>query len=232
MNIKDIYNTLAILLGYGLIIGGFFVFGESLEDRIRILDIVVTCLIFTQFVQFTIFPLINTGDSAHKEVGMMGIHFVALNICCTLSLAVMVCGIIYEIPFKFQLMGQLAILLLLLIGRVATLHSGEKVQQVYEKEQKVMSGKKALKSAMDDFIDEISDVKDLDDGDRKRLFKIQETMRFITPSANIEARKFDERFIIVLGDLSILLRNTSLNKEQISEQIAQLERILLRRKQY
>ena len=103
MTAKRFYNILAILLGYGLIIGGFLVFGDSLEDKVKILDIIVSCLIFTQFVQFSLFPLINFGDSSHKEVGMMGIHIYVLNFCCIVSIGIMIYGIIYHIPFKFQL---------------------------------------------------------------------------------------------------------------------------------
>ena len=71
MNAKSFYNVLAILLGYGLIIASFIIFGESLDTNIKILDIVVSCFIFTQFTQFSLFPMINFSDSAHKEVGMM-----------------------------------------------------------------------------------------------------------------------------------------------------------------
>lgn len=232
MNAKKFYNILVILLGYGLVIGGFIVFGESLETRIKILDIVVSCLIFTQFVQFTLFPLVDLGKSAHKEVGMMGIHFATLNICCTLSLALMVCGIIYQIPFNYQLMGHLIILFMLIVGRVATLHSGDKVQQIYEKEQHVLSGKLSLRNAMDDFMDEVASVKNLAENDRKRLEKIHEAVRFITPSANLEAKKFDDQIILAIDDLTIMMRNVTLNKVKISEQIEHLERVLLRRKKY
>ena len=94
MTAKRFYNILAILLGYGLIIGGFLVFGDSLEDKVKILDIIVSCLIFTQFVQFSLFPLINFGDSSHKEVGMMGIHIYVLTFCCIASIVIMVSGVI------------------------------------------------------------------------------------------------------------------------------------------
>ena len=57
MSAKNIFHILAILLGYGLIISGFFVLGATLEDNIKLLDIFMSCLIFTQFVEFTLFPL-------------------------------------------------------------------------------------------------------------------------------------------------------------------------------
>ena len=232
MSVKRIYNISAILLGYGLIIGGFVVFGESIEDNVKILDIIVSCLIFTQFVQFTIFRLVNLIKSAHKEVGMMGIHFATLNICSTLSVGLMTYGIVYSLSFKLQLIGQLAILFILLIGRVATLHSGEKVQQIYEKEQNLMSEKISLRGKMDDFMDELACVKDLDNMQLNRINNIRESIRFITPSANNEAKNYDNQFIQTLCDLNVLMRNVTLNKEKIIVEIDRLERIVSRRKQY
>lgn len=232
MSAKRFYNIFAILLGYGLIIGGFLVFGESLEDKIKILDIIVSCLIFTQFVQFSLFPLINFGDSSHKEVGMMGIHIYVLIFCCIASIGIMVYGIIYHIPFKFQLMGQLVILLILLVGRVATLHAGENVQQIHHKEQVIKRGKLSLKSIMDDFMDDITIVRDLDPIAKQKLQNIHESMRFLSPSSNSEALKFDEQFSQSVENLKILMRNTNLNKEKILEETEHLDRILSRRKKY
>lgn len=226
MTAKRFYNILAILLGYGLIIGGFLVFGESLENKVKILDIIVSCLIFTQFVQFSLFPLINFGDSSHKEVGMMGIHIYVLNFCCIISIGIMLYGIIYHIPFKFQLMGQLVVLFILLVGRVATLHAGGKVQQIHRKEQVIMHGKLSLKSVMDDFMDDIAIVKDLDPIAKQKLQYIYESMRFLSPSSNSEALRFDEQFSQSVEDLKILMRNTNLNKEKILEETEHLERIL------
>ncbi len=232
MTAKRFYNILAFLLGYGLIIGGFLVYGESLENEVKILDIIVSCLIFTQFFQFSLFPLINFGDSSHKEVGMIGIHIFALSFCCIASIAIMVYGIIYHIPFKFQLMGQLVILFILLFGRVATLHAGEKVQQIHRKEQVIMRGKLSLKSIMDDFIDDNAIVKDLDPIAKQKLHNIHESMRFLSPSSNFEALRYDEQFSQSIEDLKILMRNTNLNRDKILEEMEHLERILLRRKKY
>lgn len=232
MTAKKLYNILAILLGYGLIIGGFLVFGKSLEDKVKILDIIVFCLLFTQFVQFSLFPLINVGESSHKEVGMMGIHIYVLTFCCIASIVIMVSGVIYHIPFKFQLMGQLMILFILIVGRVATLHAGEKVQQIHHDEQAIMSGKLSLKGIMDDFMDDIATVRDLDPIAKQKLVNIHESMRFLSPSSKSEAIRFDEQFSQSIEDLKIMLRNINLNREKILEETEHLERILSRRKKY
>lgn len=229
---KKVYNLLAILLGYGLIIAGFVLFGESLEDDIRILDIIVSCLIFTQFVQFTLFPLVNWGDSSHKEVGMMGIHFPVLIFCCIASIGIMALGIIFDFSFTLQLMCQLVVLFILFFGRLVTLFTGEKIQQIHHKEQVMMHGKLSLKNIMDDFIDEMATLKDLDPIAKQKLTNIHESLRFLSPSSNSEALRFDDQFSQSVEELRVLMRNTNLNREKILEEIEHLERILSRRKKY
>lgn len=232
MNAKKVYRTLAILLGYGLIITCFILYGQSLEEKVRILDIIITCLVFTQFALFTIFPLINLSKPDQKEVGMLGIHLVTINIFSLLALGWMVCGILFQIPFKIQLIGQLVIIFILFIGRFATFRSGEKVQQVYEKEQKKMEGKVSLRYVMDDFVDYMASIKGLEPSVLQRLKSVHESIRFITPSANIEAKKLEEQFVQSVEDLKILMRNTLMNRDKIEEEIGHLERVLSRRKQY
>ncbi len=232
MNAKKIYRTLAILLGYGLIIACFILFGQSLEKNVRILDIIITCLVFTQFAIFTIFPLLNLSKPAQKEVGMLGIHLVTMNIFSLLALGWMICGMLFQIPFKHQLIGQLAILFILFIGRYATFRSGEKVQQIYDKEQNIMKGKVSLRIVMDNLMDYLAAVKDLDPLITQRLQSLHESMRFITPSDSNEAKNFDGQFVQSVEDLKVLVRNTTMNKERIEEEVGRLERILARRKKY
>ena len=228
----NIYKVLALLLGYGLIITCFILFGSSLEVSVLILDIIVSLLIFTQFALFFFFPLINLNDASHKEVGMMGLHFYSLSICIPASLLLMFLGIIFNIPFCYQLIGQLLILFLLLIGRVVTLGTGKKVSRLYHKEQRIKAGKEQLRRNLDDFVDYISSIQGIEPNIIDRVQVIQESMRFITPSANAEAKQFDAEIMDVIKDLKILMRDTMANREKILNEISRLEHAFNRRKKY
>jgi hypothetical protein len=232
MSIKNIYNLLALLLAYGLIIGGFIVLGASLEERVKILDIVASCLIFTQFAQIFVLPMINMSRTGHREVGMMGIHYYFVGLCCVLSVAVMIFGILQDVEFKYQLVCQLVVLFLLLVGRVSVLRAGEKVQQVYEMEENAMSGKKNLRAVMDDFMDYVATIGELDPTVKSRLSDIQESLRFVTPSSNPDAKNLECQFSQIVEDLKMLMRDTTMNGERITDETEHLARILLRRKKY
>ena len=230
MNAKTFYKILALSLGLGLIIGGFCLFGQSLDNKILILDIIVSILVYIQLSQFVIYPLIDMNRAAHKEVGMMGIYFYVLGTYCFLAIGLMFFGIVYTIPFQFQLMGQLFLVFLALLGRVATLHAGEKVEQIHEKERKMVETRRVLRTEMDNFMDELSSWESPEGFGVQKLYDIQEELKFLSPSANAEAKQYERDFCQIIEELKVLMRNADLNKERIKGKIDQLERILSKRK--
>ena len=228
----NIYKALALILGYGLIIACFIIFGALLETETLVLDIIVSCLIFTQFTALLFFPLIDRRDPSHKEVGMMGIHFTANTLCIIASIALMVAGIILEIPFVYQLLGQLLILFFAVIGRITTISAGNKVANVHARENAVKLGKESLRMETDNFMDYVATVKGLEPSVTGRLQVVQESIRYVTPSVSPEALMLDNQFIDVLSELKILMRDTAMNGERIAEEVTRMERTLERRKKY
>lgn len=229
---KNIYKFLAILLGYGLIIGGFIVFGKSIESDVKVLDIISLCVIYTVFVRFAIFPFIDRSDPAHKEVGMMGVQFYTLQLSCVLSLVVIAIGIIYEIQFKYQLFAQLIALFIFLIGFAGARHAGEKVKEVYKKESLLIESKESMMLAMDDLMEDMSTQTDVDPAVKNKLISIQESIRFISPSTNPQAGALDKRFCQTVENLRVLMRNMAINRDKIAEETEHLGRTLRRRKKY
>lgn len=226
----NLYKSLSLLLGYGLIVASFILFGTSLEISVLILDIIVSLLIFTQFALHLFFPLINLNDASHKEVGMMGLHFLSIGLYIPASLLLMILGFVFNIPFTYQLIGQLLFLFLLLIGRVVTLQTGKTVHRVYHKEQNIKAGKEMLKRNFDNFVEYISESKSIDPSIVDKVNVFQESIRFITPSSNPEAQQFDSDIINIIENLKILMRDVAVNRDKINDEMSRLERALNRRK--
>lgn len=229
---KTFYKILTVLIGYGLIVASFILLFTWLPDDIRILDIVVTSIIYTQLVEFLFFPLIDLEKKAHKEVGMMGIHLAAINTYAGVAIVIMAVGMIWELSFTWQILLQLGALLILIIGRVATLHSGEKVEAVYEKEQVLRGGKQQLKAAAESMMDAIARSSELSPVLVSRITQLTEDIRYITPSTNNEALNLELQFTRLSDDLKVMLRQSPQNNDQIAETVGQLEYILAKRKKY
>ena len=232
-NTRIVYKVLALLLGYCLIIADFILMaGGVVSNDVLTLDIIVSCLIYTVYAVASFFPLINTKDSSHKEVGMLGINMFFLSVCTVLSIGLMICGIIWQIPFTYQLLGQLAIVLIDLVGRGASLQSGEKVKEIHQLEQAKKQGRDSLKTQMLMFMEEVYSSKRLDPQTVGRLEKLQQETRFVTPSLSPEAQALEYQFMQSVQDLRVMMYQQPLDMMQINDKIASLERMLLNRKRY
>ena len=229
---KTFYKILTVLIGYGLIVASFILLFTWLPDDIRILDIVVTSIIYTQLVEFLFFPLIDLEKKAHKEVGMMGIHLAAINTYAGVAIVIMAVGMIWELSFTWQLLLQLGALLILIIGRVATLHSGEKVEAVYHQEQVLRGGKQQLKAAAESMMDAIVRSSELSPVLVSRIRQMAEDVRYVSPSTDAEALNLELQFTRLSSDLEVVLRQSPQNNDQIAETVGQLEYILAKRKKY
>lgn len=230
MSAKDIYKAFALVLGYGLIIGGVLVFGEGLEQRIQVLDIVVLCVLFSQFAFFTFFPLVNLSNKEQKEVGMLGIHLFFLNICCVASLAVLVLGICFEWAFKYQLIGQLAVLFVLLTGRMLTFHAGEKVAEVHQKEQAKTERRMDLRQAFELLADRVAISGEVDPALRQRLMTLCDDGRYFSPSDDVKSFALDDEIKRQLNAVDRFLNSPESHKEALQDTVAQLEVLLKQRK--
>ena len=227
-----IYKIITLIFGYGLIIGGFIIFGDSLDERIKILDIIISCIIFTQSAIIALFPMVDRNKSAHKEVGMMGIHYTFITIYSIAAITIMILGINKEWAFKTQLICQLALIFFLLIGRVLTLTSGNKVEEIHHKEKEIMTGKKQLADIMTLFVEDIACCKGLDNSIVDRINGLNNEIRYISPSNNPIATNLDQRFCNCVETITLLLKDTYLNSSQIEDEVAKLERIFIQRKKY
>ena len=232
MSAKQFYKILAAIIGYGVIVGGYVLFDTFFEKKILILDIIVSCLAFTQILQLFFYQLVNTERPAQKEVGMMGLHFFFLYIYFLGALTIIIIGIVYKLSFQIQLLLQLAILFLLISGRFITLYSGEKVERVYDKEQGLLQGKKKLSALIEELMDCVYTTQNLDSNIKKRMEIIADEIRFFSPSTTSGAYAFDLRIAKRIECIKTMLKNNDFDKDQISGEVVQLERELAKRKKY
>lgn len=230
MKAKGILSILTILLGYGLIIGGFTILGEDLEQDIRVLDTVVSCFLFSLLIQVAFYPLVNLNRVVHREVASMGVRWSTLILYFTLAVGLMILGVIENISFKYQLMGHILLFFLFLLGCIAYLHIEDKVYSIHHKEQELLERKELLHRQMSDFIANPMYLDALSLEMKQRLCNLHEALRFLAPTLNVESTHLEKQFSQLLLDLKVLLREPVANQAQINEKINLMESILIRRK--
>lgn len=228
---KKVYSWLIVLLGAGLIIGGFLIWGDNLEPKVKYLDIVVSLVLFSQYAMMGFFPMIDTSKEEQKEVGMMGVHYWSLFACTFLSIGVMVYGIHNDVQFKYQLILQLLVLMLLLLGRVSTLSAGKQVEKTYHHEKQLMHNKKTLTSVVQDLLDTINLNGNVPQEITKRVQDMAERIRYIAPSNNARAMSLDVKIENELLNIGGLLQDLEANTYAIDQGINRTSYLIEQRRQ-
>lgn len=232
MSAKRFYHVLAVLLGYALIIGGFAVFGIALDRDVRLLDVVVACVVFTQAVLMSAFPFINVGRRAHREVGMMGAHYVAVSLYSVVAVGVIVAGVVLTLPFAWQLMAQGGALFLLIVARVVVLHAGDTVERVAGREESLSAAKESVMSRIENLALAAMRARGVDPAIIARVESVKDDVRFLCPSLNAEARQADASIVALADEAAALLRSPELNRERIAEALTEIEMLVSQRKKY
>lgn len=229
---KTFYHLLALLLGYVVLVGAFIIWGGQVPKDVMILDVVMSCVIYTVFAETTFFPMLNLRHKSHKEVGMMGLHYSSIILFAIVSVIVMAVGITYRFSFFSQLIGQLIALFVLFVWRTATLHSGEKIEQIYKEEQTLIQNKDKLSLQMERLVDIMRTTANIDPLVAERIGVINEELRFISPSNQQQALILEEELIGKIRVMSIMFKDYEANKENIDMEVEQLGYILEKRKKY
>ena len=232
MSAKRFYHVLSILLGYALIIGGFVVFGVAMDPDVRLLDIVVACVVFTQVVLMSAFPIVDVGRRAHREVGMLGAHYVAVSVYSVLAVGFIVAGVLLAVPFVWQIMAQGVALFLLIAARVVVLHAGDAVERVAGREEALSSAKASVQSRLDALALAARRAKGFATGCADRVERIAADARFFSPSLKPEARQADNALVAQADEVRSLLASPNVDADRLAEALTELELLVEQRRKY
>ena len=228
MNAKLFYKILILFLGF-LLITGFFIFlFPDMDNRAKVLNLISSYLLYANLSLFLFFPLIG-HDEAKKEAGMIGIHLTATVLCTIASIGVMVVGFIYSLPFRIQLLLQLAVLLLLVLGRFYTLHAGEKVENVYCNEKNLYVGKEMILKEADMLLSAVRLSHDMNADDMKRIRQMCEDVRFLSPVDSKEAQDANIKIASLMRRMKTMI-GSACPQQLTSSLIMECEELMRQRK--
>lgn len=228
---KNFFRIATIVIGLAIIIGGFLLFQDKFEGRVLVLDIVMACGLFCSAALYIIFPLIDREDEEGKDVGMLGINLKLLGYCSIVSVAIIALGFAFDVPFEYQLLAQMVVLLLVCLGKFLSLHSGEQVARVHHAEQSQMAGKHSIREAAMKLLS-TAEINGLGDADLLgQIRALAEDTRYVIPSSNNAATDLDATFCRDAATATRLLNHPE-SAEQLRQLIGRLERTLMQRKLY
>lgn len=231
MSLKRLLSWVALLGGEALIIAIFILYGQSLEDRELLLNIVVMSIIYGLYFIDIFVPWVDWYDKSKKKVATIGIRWTVTIIYTIAAIAVMIgCNWIGDASFQLQLLIQCALLLMLIIGFAAFMFAADKTQQVNAIETNNSNDLARMRTAMRSLKDRMYSVSNLPQSVVSRINRLEEDIRYISPSASAEARDYERRFVSAMTDLSVMISNYAMNESKIENVLSAAERIYQNRK--
>lgn len=231
MNAKKILWWLLLLFGEAILITSFIFFRGNTPDDILALNIVVSTVIFGLiFLNYKI-SWINLEDKSQKQIGAIGIGWVAVGVYTTLAIATMiVSNLLLNFSFFTQLIIHAALLFFLLLGIWVTNHTADKTQKAHEQETKNRSRIDEMKNGVRSLKDKINSTDKLPEYFTKRIDVLEENLRFISPANIAEAIEMEDTFIATINEIKFAISDFSMNEEKIESNLKKLERIYQNRK--
>jgi len=228
---KKILSWLLLLFGEAIIIAAFILFRGEMPTNILVLNITVSSILYGLFFFTYRIPWINTEEKSQKQIGSLGISWLATWIYALFAIGVIVVGyFLPELTFKIQLVIHCGLLFLLLMWLLLAQRSADKVQEVFQQQTQNRSGINEMKTAMQSLKDKINVTDGLPEYFTKQIDMIEENLRFISPADNSEAYGLENSFVEIVNEINFAVTDFSMNEERIENNIKKLERIYQNRK--
>ena len=201
-----------------------------IPTRVRILDIGVLSIIIWMIGYDFFRPLVNLVVKNPPEIGSLGIRWYGQYLYLMTAVGFGIAGVAFDIPFVYQLLGQVAILGILLLTYYFAIHAANKVTQAAKEEERLLAGRQLMHTAVRQIQDEIAVSSNLPEYFRTQISQINESMRFISPCGNADAVSYEKQFAEIAQRIVIAMSDFNMNEEAIKKDLLRLQRVLENRK--
>ncbi|MDE5690391.1 MAG: hypothetical protein K2I38_06860 [Duncaniella sp.] len=218
------------LLGEAILIAGFCLFGHRLPDNVYYLDLIISSVIYILLFLNFARPMVRLDDESGSDVGSLGISWTFTGWYAVLSVICMIAMPYCDLEFKYQLIAQAILLFFLLMGIIFSRESGSKVAEVYHREKSMTDGMDNVRRQMRAVLDTLAETRNVPAPVRQRIDRINESLRYISPSDNPEAEGLETLMAESLADINRALADVELNRSLIDSRLSRTERCCENRK--
>lgn len=198
---KRVLSILGFALGEAVLVAVFLIYVlPVLGEEITYLDIAVSSIIYMSLFIDVFFSWVNMQDESHRQVGSIGIRWMTVLTYGVLAIAAMIVGAFCEFSFNLQLLIHLGLFVFYILGWAAVLTAESKVANVHAKEQQQRQGVNEVKSFIWT-LNMSAKSQGSDPSVGNRLAKLEEEMRYVSPSSSAKALLLDRQIMDVLKDI-------------------------------
>ena len=226
---RKILSWSVILAGEALIIAAFLLWGKY-EQNVMILNIVATSVVFALLGFDFLFPWFDLKERSQKRIGSISVWWFAATIYSIAALAVVFLWS-STWPFSLLLIVHLALLLLLVLGLIASMGVADTVETVFVEQQAQRAGVDDMKRAARKLQAKVECcVEPISPDHKGRINELVENLRFVTPANVDEAVELEREFVEVVSRLALRFDEYSLNQQTIERELREAEGIYRTRK--
>ena len=223
---RTILAAIVLLIAEAVIVYAMLLIPIPIPIRVRILDMVVLSIVLWM-VGYDLFrPLVNLVVKNPPEVGSLGVRWTGQILYLLFAIGFAIIGVVYPIPFIYQLLGQALLVGLLLLNYYFAMHAAEMVKKVGKREEAVFEGREQMRRALSHIQDEIAISSNLPEYFRVSINDMEEKLRYISPSDNADAISYEKQFADIANRVCIAMANFSMNEESIKQDLLRMQRVL------
>lgn len=227
---RTILAAIALLIAETFIVCAMLLIPIPIPTRVRILDIVVLSIVLWM-VGYDLFrPLVNLAVKNPPEVGSLGVRWTGQIIYILFAIGFAIIAIVFSIRFTYQLLGQVLFLGLLILNYYFAIHAAEMVKKVSKREDTVLQGREQMRRTLSQIQDEIAISSNLPEYFRASINDMEDKLRFISPSDNVDAASYEKQFADIANRVCIAMANFAMNEESIKQDLLRMQRVLENRK--
>lgn len=232
MNAKKLLALLITLAGFALIVGGFMMFGASLETRVLVLHTIMACLLYARAVTWMFLPQQGGAHCDDRHIASWGLSAVIAPLFVCLVVGWMIYSLWQMPPFKYQLMGHLLIVFAYLLSLYVHMVQGETVQRVSHKEAQVLERKVQLQRDFAQLLERAKTVAPTATLLHEHLSQMLEECRFLSPSSHPQAIAYEQKMARLMEGIDAHLPFLDTQMQMVEEQFEALEQCFQARKRY
>lgn len=232
MSTSKLLSGILYLLGVALIVGGFYLFGSGLPEKIFVLNIIVSSVIFLLIFADLFYPLIDFKDKSQRRVGSLGIHWAAISTYSVLAISLMLVANLVQPSFSFnlQLILHGVLVFVLLLGFIARSNVSDKVNQVYNEEQEQRYLLEKVKKAAYGLSARIQYMDELPASLRLKAEQLSESIRYISPTNNSEAVSLESELLNKIEDINLYLNREYIDPPTLEKEFLAYDQAYKKRK--
>jgi len=232
MNSKKIFSFLLLLFGEALIIISFIYFGRNLSTELLILNIIVSSIIYALYFIDILIPWVDFKDKSQKNIASIGLRWFFTFVYMILAISSMIFfNTDKPQQITLQIIVHSGLFFFLLLGLSMAVSASGKVQEIYVEEKKNRDHIDEMKKITKEVQLKFDQMTNIPDDIISKINELQENLRYISPSNNIEAIELEENYVNQMRLVSNCLFDIPLNFDKIKENIKNCEINYKERKQ-